>query len=216
VVRDRKSHRKRGWQGVHPASQIGVVLDLPALIRVLLRVNLRLFTGTLIAFGYNSLVSSVPSRTIRRTFLRSWLSGFGSGTSVQCGCRFLNGRRVSLGARVVVNFGCLFDGRHYRIEVGDDASIGPEATILTLGHDPNARDFALEGGDVRIGRRAWIGYRAIVLPGVEIGEGAVVAAGAIVTRNVAPFTIVAGVPARAVGERRRDLSYQLDYAPWLM
>ena len=66
-----------------------------------------------------------------------------------------------------------------------------------------------------IGDRVWIAYRAVILPGVTIGEGAIVAAGAVVSRDVAPWTIVAGNPAREVGTRRRDLDYRLDYNPWL-
>jgi len=62
----------------------------------------------------------------------------------------------------------------------------------------------------------WIGYQAIILPGVEIGEGSVVAAGAVVTKSVEPFTIVAGVPARKVGDRNRALRYQLKYQPFLV
>jgi maltose O-acetyltransferase len=95
-------------------------------------------------------------------------------------------------------------------------SIGPEASILTLGHDPNCPVFADRGGDVVIGDRVWIGYRAIILPGVKIGEGAVIGAGAVVTRDVAPFTIVAGSPARKVGERNPDLEYRLDFCPLLV
>ena len=135
---------------------------------------------------------------------------------MQLGCRFLNGRKVRLGSRVVVNFGCLLDGRHYRIDIGDDVSIGPEAALLTLGHDPDARDFATRGGAIIIGPRAWIGYRAIVLPNVTIGEGAVVGAGAVVTKDVEPFTVVAGSPARMIGRRSRELTYHLDYQPWLL
>jgi maltose O-acetyltransferase len=67
-----------------------------------------------------------------------------------------------------------------------------------------------------VGDRAWIGYRAIVLPGVSIGEGAVVGAGAVVSRDVPPFTIVAGNPARPIGERSRVLTYQLEYRPFLL
>ncbi len=66
-----------------------------------------------------------------------------------------------------------------------------------------------------IGDRVWIAYRAVILPGVTIGEGAVVAAGAVVSRDVAPYTIVAGNPAQPVGTRSRDLDYRLDYSPWL-
>jgi maltose O-acetyltransferase len=129
------------------------------------------------------------------------------------GCRFLNGRKVFFGERNVINFGCLFDGRRYAIKTGSDVSIGPEATLLTLGHDPQSPDFADRGGDVLIGDRVWIGYRALILPGVKIGEGAVVAAGAVVTREVEPFAIVAGVPARKISERTRKLNYHLHYNP---
>jgi len=143
-----------------------------------------------------------------------WVVG-GEGTCVQLNCRFLNGRKVCLGRRNVINFGCLFDGRQYGIHTGDDVSIGPEATILTLGHDPQSPAFGLKGGEVTIGNHVWIGYRAIVLPGLSIGDGVVVGAGAVVTRDVAPFSIVAGNPARKIGERCRDLVFQLEYAPWL-
>jgi maltose O-acetyltransferase len=175
----------------------------------------RSFAGAVAAYGYNRLLGHVPSHALRSMYLRAWLGGLGRGTSVQMGCRFLNGRKVFLGERNVVNFGCLFDGRRYRITTGSDVSIGPEAAILTLAHDPQSPDFADEGGDVVIGDRAWIAYRAIVLPGIRIGEGAVVAAGAVVTRDVEPFQIVAGVPARPVAERRRDLSYRLSFFPFL-
>jgi maltose O-acetyltransferase len=143
------------------------------------------------------------------------LAAFGGGTTVQLDCRFLNGRKVFLGERNVVSFGCLFDGRRFSICTGADVSIGPEATILTLGHDPQDADFGDRGGNVVIGDRVWIAYRATILPGVEIGEGAVVAAGAVVTTNVEPFTIVGGAPAKKIGERNRDLRYRLNYRPLL-
>lgn len=130
-------------------------------------------------------------------------------------CRFLNGRRVRFGDRNIINFGCLLDGRRYDIRFGDNVSIGPEATILTLGHDPQSAEFTDRGGDVVIGDRVWIGYRAVILPGVTVGDGAVVGAGSVVTKNVLPYTIVAGNPARKIGERARDLRYQLNHAPWL-
>ena len=76
--------------------------------------------------------------------------------------------------------------------------------------------FADRGGEVIIGDRVWIGYRAIVLPGVTIGEGAVVGAGAVVTRDVSPYTIVAGNPAKVIGERTKELTYECNYRPWLI
>jgi acetyltransferase-like isoleucine patch superfamily enzyme len=177
--------------------------------------NTRVVVGSLMSLLYNTFVGRLPSRRLRHWFLQGYLGALSADASVQMGCRFLNGRKVFLGERTVVNFGCLFDGRQYPIEIGADVSIGPEASILTLGHDPQSGEFADRGGAVRIGARAWIAYRAIILPGVEIGEGAVVAAGAVVTRNVEPFTIVAGVPAKVVGRRNPNLTYRLAYDPFL-
>lgn len=177
--------------------------------------NARVLAGNGLSFLYNEVIGKLPSRRLRAFYLRHYLGELATGTAVQMNCRFLNGRKVSLGERNIVNFGCLFDGRHYAIRTGSDVSIGPEATILTLGHDPQDAAFGTHGGEVTIGDRAWIAYRAIVLPGVTIGEGALIAAGAVVSRNVEPYAIVAGSPARKIGTRRQDLNYRLDYAPFL-
>jgi len=178
--------------------------------------NSRALIGSFAAYFFNGFIGKIPSQMIRNLYLRMYLSGFGRGTSVQSNCRFLNGRKLHLGQRDVINFGCLFDGRKYDIRIGDDVSIGPEASILTLGHDPQSPDFADRGGEVTIGNRVWIGYRALILPSVKIGEGAVVGACAVVTKDVEPFAIMAGNPARKIGERNRDLTYHLDYHPFLM
>jgi acetyltransferase-like isoleucine patch superfamily enzyme len=175
--------------------------------------TLRVYLGGLAAYGYNDWIGRCPFRSLRRIYLRTYLGRMAKGTSVQMGCRFLNGRKVFFGERNVINFGCLFDGRRYTINIGSDVSIGPEATILSLGHDPQSPEFADRGGDVVIGDRVWIGYRAIILPGISIGDGAVIAAGAVVTKHVDPFTIVAGVPARKIGVRSQSLHYSLDYDP---
>lgn len=175
--------------------------------------NYRLLAGGILALLYNRFLSGCPLRGLRQLYLHSWLGSLDRGTKVQMDCRFLNGRRVFLGERNVINFGCFFDGRKFTIRTGKDVSIGPEASILTLGHDPQSPNFTDRGGDVVIGDRVWIGYRALILPGVEIGEGAVVAAGAVVTKSVPPFTIVGGNPARKIGERTTNLSYELNYSP---
>jgi len=177
--------------------------------------KLKVLAGGLVAFSYNEFIGRLPMRGLRRLYLSAWLSDFGTDTNIQMSCRFLNGRKVHLGKRNVINFGCMFDGRKFHIRTGDDVSIGPEAAILTLGHDPQSADFADRGGDVNIGDRVWIAYRAIILPGVTIGEGAVVAAGAVVTEDVAPYAIVAGVPARSVGKRNAELRYELQFRPFL-
>ncbi|NJK39099.1 MAG: acetyltransferase [Oscillatoriales cyanobacterium RM2_1_1] len=178
--------------------------------------NNRLILGGILSYTYNYWLSSWPSRRLRTLYLKKYLGEFGSGTSIQMGCRFLNGRKIHLGERNIINFGCLFDGRHYYIKTGSDVSIGPEATILTLGHDPQSSEFSDRGGDVIIGDRVWIAYRAIILPGITIGEGAVVGAGSVVTKDVKPYAIVAGNPARVIKQRTETLNYNLKFNPWLL
>lgn len=178
--------------------------------------TLRVVVGAVLAFVYGSIIGKLPFHFVRRWYLRFYLGDLQHGTDVQMGCRFLHGRNVFLGQRNVINFGCLFDGRKYKIRTGSDVSIGPEAAILTLGHDAHSVDFADRGGDVTIGNHVWIAYRAIILPGVTIGDGAVVAAGSVVTRDVEPYAIVAGVPATRVGQRDKNLQYQLRFRPLLL
>ena len=177
--------------------------------------EIRLLGGSISSFFYNEMLGTVPSRRLRSLFLRRYLGAYGRDSSVQMHCRFLNGRRVFLGPRTIINFGCLLDGRKHDIRTGEDVSIGPEAAILTLGHDPNSASFEDRGAPVVIGDRVWIAYRAVVLPGVTIGEGAVVAAGAVVTKDVPPFSVVAGNPARVVRQRNSDLTYRLYHTPFL-
>ncbi len=165
---------------------------------------------------YNELISHLPSRSLRRVFLNPWMGCLSASVGVQMHCRFLHAPGVSIGERSVINFGSLLDGRRYPITIGTDVSIGPEAAILTLGHDPRSAQFADRGGPVSIGNHAWIGYRAIVLPGISIGEGAVVGAGSVVSRDVPPYAIVAGNPARVIGERPQPLTYTLNYSPFLV
>ncbi len=161
------------------------------------------------------LIGRSPSHHVRLFFLRRMLrASIGLHSSVHRGCRLYRPAGVSIGSHTVINRDVLLDGR-MGVEIGDNVSISEGVTIFTLEHDPNSPDFASRGAAVRIGDRTFIGARAIILPGVTIGEGAVVAAGAVVTHDVPPYTIVGGVPARPIGERRRDLSYTLDYRKFL-
>lgn len=111
------------------------------------------------------------------------------------------GKNIRLGERVFLNSGCRFQDQG-GITIGDDALIGHNAVIATLNHDldPAMRATTVPK-PVVIGDSVWIGANATVLPGVTIGDGAVVAAGAVVTQDVPPRTIVGGVPAK----RLRDI-----------
>nr|WP_194948420.1 DapH/DapD/GlmU-related protein [Actinomyces trachealis] len=108
------------------------------------------------------------------------------------------GRNIRFGERVFLNSGCRFQDQG-GIDIGDDALIGHNAVITTLNHDLNpARRADMHPAPVRIGRGAWLGANVTVLPGVTIADGAVVGAGSVVTKDVAPNTVVVGTPARPV------------------
>jgi carbonic anhydrase/acetyltransferase-like protein (isoleucine patch superfamily) len=127
------------------------------------------------------------------------------------------GHNVTIGAGSVVGSWATLDGR-FGIELGRHVNLSSEVAIWTQQHDHRSPDFAGVGAPVRVGDRAWLSFRAVVLPGVTIGEGAVVAAGAVVTKDVEPYAIVGGVPAKKIGERPRDLTYTFDKADaaWLI
>lgn len=88
-----------------------------------------------------------------------------------------------------------------RIHLGEGATVAQEAYLCTGTHDFSQPSLPLQTAPITVGANAFVGVRAVVLPGVTIGEGAVIGAGAVVTRDVAPGKIVAGCPARPIGER---------------
>jgi len=180
-----------------------------------MKTKAKLLAGAYLSFFNNYIISHVPSRHIRRWYLKAYLGSVGKDTHFQMNVKFLHGRKVFFGDNNVINFGCLFDGRKFPIKIGNNVSIGPCASLITLGHDPQSPSFSDMGGSIVIGNYSWIGYQATILPGVTIGEGAVIAAGAVVTRSVSPYSINAGIPAKKIGERERDLKYKLKFNPIL-
>lgn len=112
-----------------------------------------------------------------------------------------DGIRIRIGDRNYFNRGLMIDACGL-VEIGDDNMIGPDVYITDSNHQfgeglrPGERPMA--AGRVRIGNRCWIGAKAVILKDVELGDGCVVAAGAVVTRSVAPAQRVAGVPARPI------------------
>ncbi len=111
------------------------------------------------------------------------------------------GRNLRFGRNVFVNHGCTamdLGG----IDIGDDVMVGPNVQLISSGHplDPATRRSQITTGPIRIGRGAWIAAGATILQGVTVGDDAVVAAGAVVTKDVPPRTLVAGVPARVIRE----------------
>jgi acetyltransferase-like isoleucine patch superfamily enzyme len=124
----------------------------------------------------------------------------GPNTSVERTGRFESKSGVTIGPDCNINRDVLLDGRG-GVVIGSSVNISPGVTVLTADHDPHSASFEGRVRPVRIGSRVWIATDAIILPGTEIGDGALIGAGSVVSGLVAPDSIVAGNPARAVGER---------------
>lgn len=109
------------------------------------------------------------------------------------------GLNISVGRAVFIGAQCAFTG-HATIDIADEVMIAHKVNLVTAGHpvEPGRRRECIIAEPITIGPNVWIGAAATVLPGVNIGEGAVVAAGAVVTRDVPAATLVAGVPAAVV------------------
>ena len=110
------------------------------------------------------------------------------------------GKNIHFGQNVFVNSGCRFQDQG-GIWIGDNALIGHNAVLATLNHDPDpAKRANLIPSPIRIGKIVWLGANVTVLPGVTIGDGAIIAAGAVVTKDVPENTVAAGVPAKIIRE----------------
>lgn len=159
----------------------------------------------------SEMVGAVPSHGLRlAAYRRLFGIRIGARTTVYRKPEIRAGRKISIGEDCSIGKDAILDGRN-GIEIGDRVNLSSEVAVWTEQHDHRDRHFGTMGGPVVIERYAWVSFRATVLPGVTIGEGAVVAAGAVVTRDVPPYAIVAGVPARVVGKRTDDLDYALDW-----
>jgi acetyltransferase-like isoleucine patch superfamily enzyme len=157
----------------------------------------------------NHIVSRVPSHATRLSFYRRVMKAkIDSGSCIHLGAKFDCPTGLQIGRNSTINERCRLDTRG-GINIGSNTSISADVIILTASHDIHTSDFEGYQAPVRIGDHVFVGTRAMVLPGVTIGDGAVVAAGAVVARDVSPGSVVAGIPATQIGAR--DVC-QLDYS----
>ena len=152
----------------------------------------------------------IPSRSLRMALLRWRGAKIAKHVAMYASIevRYPHGLTIAEGCSIGPKV--LLDARK-GLEIGRNVTIAYDAIIWTLHHDMNAADFHTCGAKTTIDEYAWICSRAILLPGVHIGKGAVVASGAVVTKDVEPFTVVAGVPAKPIGKRNE---IEFTYSPY--
>lgn len=164
---------------------------------------------------FTSFVMWIPIKWVRHCFLLFQFGKVGKKNFFFRNIEIRNAKNISFGNYNKINKRTLLDGRGGKIVIGNNVDIAQDVNIWTLQHDPADDYYTCKGGDVTIEDYAWIASRATILPNVTIGKGAVVATGALVTKDVEPMTIVGGVPAKVVGTRKSKLKYQLGkHRPW--
>lgn len=155
----------------------------------------------------------IPCHPLRRFVCKCVMGSFSNTSSIRRNVDLRSPYRIFIGKYCNINKRVVLDGRG-GITIGDNVDIAQEVYIWTEQHDYNSPDFKAELAPVIINNYVWIASRATILPGLELGEGCVVACGAVVTKDVPPFTVVAGVPAKVVGQRNKDLNYKLGSRVW--
>lgn len=155
-------------------------------------------------------------RPIRSLLCRPLFLSAGSNINVEKGAFFGSGAGVRIGDNSSIGVRAEILGP---VNIGRDVMMGPEVVILTNQHDssrttiPMIRQGLSRQAPVTIEDDVWIGYRAIIQPGVTVGVGAIIGAGAVVTKNVPPYAVVGGVPARVIRMRLDSFANEGAKAP---
>ena len=169
--------------------------------------NLRSIVSEMRLYVCNHIINRIPSHSVRLAFYRRVMRfKIGKQTFIFMGCTFDCVGGLLIGANSVINANCRLDSRG-GLNIGDSVSISNDTIILTADHDMNNN---MEGRalSVKIRDYVWVGTRSMILPGVEIKTGSVIAAGSVVTKDVIENTVVGGVPAKLIKTR---LNPRFDY-----
>lgn len=159
-------------------------------------------------------IMKVPFHFMRNGFLRLFIGSIGSNVEICRDVEIRSNQNIYIGNNTTINKDVLLDGRGGTVTIGNCVDIAQEVRIWTLQHDYNDPLYKAKGKDVIIEDYVWIASRATILPGVRIGYGAVIATGSIVTKDVQPYSIVAGCPAKKIGDREKILNYKLGNHRW--
>lgn len=160
----------------------------------------------------NLTYSAIPN-PLRRLYLRMYGIKVDKGSCIHRRCKFFHVGKLSIGKNSVVNFGCYLDNRR-GITIGNNVGVAHGTRIYTLGHNIDSSDFETKGAPVIIEDNAFIFSNAMIMPGVTIGNGAIILPGSVVTKSVAPRKIVGGNPAKVIKERTAAIDYNQSYNYW--
>jgi acetyltransferase-like isoleucine patch superfamily enzyme len=163
----------------------------------------------------NALAPHIPWRAPRMRAYQAFGVHFQdiSTTTIMLGTEVFKPERLTIGPNTIIGRRCLLDCRGSPVTIGRNVNISSQVILVCGKHDVQSPLFEHSFAPIVIEDYAWVSLRSIVLGGVRIGTGAIVAAGSVVTKDVEPYAIVGGSPARQIGERTHDLRYELSYQP---
>jgi len=156
----------------------------------------------------------IPFHYFRILICKLILNKLGNHSAICRNVELRSPYRITIGNNTSVNKKVLLDGRGGELIIGNSVDIAQEVNVWTLQHDYNSSEYTAIGKSVIIDDYVWIASRATILPGVHIGRGAVVATCAVVTKDVPPLAIVAGIPAKIIGWREDNMKYKLGDKGW--
>lgn len=145
-------------------------------------------------------VGFIPIHFIRKIFYIISGVKMPFDSTIHIGANFFNPSNITIGHDTIIGDHCFMDGRA-PLKIGSHVGIASQVLIYNDEHDINSLDYGNSFGPVEIGDYVFIGPRAIILPNIKIGKGAVVAAGAVVTKDIPDFEIWGGVPAKKINDR---------------
>ena len=167
----------------------------------------------------NVVIGHLPVAPLRHGYYRSVCGmKIGAHTHIWPGARFTGDRlhQIRIGEHCSIPYNSFWVVGD-QITIGDYVVLGHNVEFYTSDHDPDDPGFARRDAPINIHDRAWVGSRVMIMKGVTIGEGAVVAAGSLVMEDVPPYSIAAGRPAKCIRERgTREFTYQIDSGPWYL
>ena len=163
---------------------------------------------------FNMGVNGFPFHAVRQGYLRACGMKIGSQVAIMRGAIVIRPEQISVGSHCIFGFN-VFLGGEGGIQIGSNVNISSFCAILGGRHDFDDPTFRPILNPVIIEDYAWLATRVTIAGGVRIGRGAVVAAGAVVTRDVPPYHVVGGVPAKKIRERNPEACvYEFNYQPW--
>lgn len=179
--------------------------------------NIIRFSQQLRLYLYNTIINKIPFSCIRLPLIRCYLH-LGEQSNVCANVKILNTsvsrNQIQIGNNCVINPDCLLDGRAGKIIIHDNVDIARGTWIFTIEHDPHSDYHSTKYADVIVEDSVWIASRVTVMPGVRIGKGSVIASGSVVTKDIPPMSIAAGVPAKVIGMRNSKLLYRNNFFPY--